>query len=515
MRRAENQPAKNEAWTQWGLATVALVCAASCTNRSVAVVEHGPAAAVLPVAVDEAHQRAVQDTECRLAYAQSLFVPPRSLRSEDARQRSDAIIAAVDTCPPASAAELATTGLAYHLSRDQSLASEYASRAVSTDSESSLARLVRGIVHRAADDMVAAEADLRRATELDPDNVAAQLEYALVLKGKGEVAGSRAALERAIKVDPEYVIAQRSLAISYFEAGEQDLAVPHCEAVLAHVWDGDMHVCRGLARARSGDAGGALEDLEEGFGADWADDHAAAVAKALRDGYLAMGDPMEAALYTCVDSGLEDAACKDEEVRRAVAKVRTTARQRATDGSFATTRGMTTRAFAKELAAQAKVAAGLDAFVHPDIGVFTFDPSGAWSLSRGASWPEIAEAQPPLTLADLRRARRLPKTVETEDDELDCGYPLDGLIADGEPGGIPLYNAAGASGVYDAYRYAAHDPEQDSLSESDFHKMQRAALAITHHVVFSRETYEFGKIGDRWYLLTLTISYDPDDDRCG
>jgi hypothetical protein len=45
--------------------------------------------------------------------------------------------------------------------------------------------------------------------------------------------------------------------------------------------------------------------------------------------------------------------------------------------------------------------------------------------------------------------------------------------------------------------------------------MRRAALAITHAVVWSREIFEFGKIGDRWYLLSVTVAYDPENDACG
>ncbi len=511
-----------------GLAALGLLGTVSCRSRPASVAEHEPVeiadiatAGPTPTAPEPEpgataeRDRAAEDAQCRRAYTQSLFVPPRSLHSADARKRSEAILAATDRCPPLTASELASTALAYQFNRDTGLAKEFADRAVETDDDDSLALLVRGIVHRAAKDTAAAETDLRRATELAKDNPAAHLEYALLLKAKDDQAAARVALKRAIELDPEYIVAQRSLAISYFEAAERDLAAPHCQAVLEHAWDGDMHVCRGLARARAGDHRGALDDLEEGQGADWADDHEAAVNKAMRDGYLATGAPMEAALYTCVDTGIEDPKCKDNAVRDAVAKVRAAARDRATEGSFGTTRTMTTRTFAKELQAQATAATDLGAFIHPDIGVFTFHPSGEWSLRRGSSWPKVAEAQPPLTLADLRRARRLPKTVETEDDELDCGYPLDGLRAAGEPSGMPTYYVAGANGVYDAYRYADHDPEQDALPKVDFEQMQRAALATTHHVVFSRETYEFGKIGDRWYLLTLTVGYDPEDDRCG
>lgn len=97
--------------------------------------------------------------------------------------------------------------------------------------------------------------------------------------------------------------------------------------------------------------------------------------------------------------------------------------------------------------------------------------------------------------------------------------PPNAVIDPGEPGALPTYFNAGTTMVPDQYCLGSFEWFDNaygkSLNAQEYVAMQGAALAITHAVVWSREGFEFGKIGDRWYLLSVLVAYDPENDPCG
>lgn len=454
-----------------------------------------------------------QEQECRQAYAESNFVQPRALYSSGDWD-VEGIKTAIEACPPRDAEELASASLATRDSGNSELAWTYAKDAVETDRRSSLAYLVRGILFLAEDDHAKAEEDLRRSIELDPRQLPAYVELGLALHEQGKLDDARATWRKAYEVEPDYILAHEHLAVSYLMADDLESAAPHCRAALAFEEETDaLLMCRGLARLRDGEYRSGVEDLSSVEGAfhnaldaRYADE----AYRGLAEAYLELGDPIAAARYSCEIQSTEP--CPTPEIVAAIDTLRAKARDEATEGSYAEAAALSTAEFAKQLAAQAKRSRSIEEFVHPDIGVFLFTPF-EWGLHRQTTVPWVGDI--PLGLDDLRRARRLPKAVVDERNELGCGYPKNG-IEPSDAGAFHLFFQRGIPPL-DGFRlvpFVEGDSDQ-GFERADFGRMQRAALSVSHRIVYRRQSYEFGKIGERWYLLWASEEYDSEEDACG
>ncbi|HSR31734.1 MAG TPA: hypothetical protein VLY63_14300, partial [Anaerolineae bacterium] len=97
------------------------------------------------------------------------------------------------------------------------------------------------------------------------------LDEGIGLAQKGEVEGAIAQFEEALELDPSLEIdAQTWKDLCWFGSlwGHSAVVLSACEqAVTLAPHDGDIHDCRGLARALTGDSKGAREDFE--FYVDW------------------------------------------------------------------------------------------------------------------------------------------------------------------------------------------------------------------------------------------------------
>lgn len=457
--------------------------------------------------------------ECRDAYDLQLLTANEELGTPKLVTHAREMTEVAETCPPKTSRDAAMLAIA-HMVRDEFEAAETAAElAVEVRPDSAFAYFSRGIVASAQDRHVPAEADFRKALELDPNLAEAHLELGLLLEAEGRIEESRISLAAASSVRPGYILGSYYLAVSYLEAGDVEAAAPHCEATLEHTGDNDMFMCRGLARAAAGDYKGALYDLSGLYSTSLTEPFEEEMSKAMRDAFLATGDPVSAASHTCLDSyGLDDDDCEDKEVARAVERLRSKARQAATEGSFAAAYRMSSAQFARELSKQAKQAKDLQSFIHPDVGVFIFHPYG-WMLHRQTTWPAVPEANRDLDLRALSRVTRLPKSYQEETNDLDCSYPLDSVVNPGDPGAFSMFYNGESMKVSDSYRLSSYpwftDMYGEEFDEAEFAAMKRAALAITHHVIYARERYEFGKIEDQWYLLAVSVDYDPEHDGCG
>jgi len=469
-------------------------------------------------AAAEAERQSQERTRCAKAYSLPLFAPPDDLYSPHFRENRAMIMEASQECPPRAASEHGALAMAMGSDHLHDEALEEANRAVELAPEDTQARLIRGLVNVWRDAEEEAQIDLQRAIELDADNEIALLELGLSLKRQGEAKAAQLHFERTVRANPDYILGHYHLAKVLIAADDLANAMPHCDAVRAEVADAEMVLCSGLARARKGDLAGALVHLEETEGSSdvLGEKYEAEIERALRDAYVQAKQPLNAALHTCLEGdGIEDPKCEDREVKAAVAELRSAARARATEGSYASAVRVSARRFAVELAQQAEDVSALDALVHPEIGVFVFSSHG-WTLTRERSWPVISAAEEDLTLERLRRIGKLPKRLGWETDELGCSYPLDGIGEVAQSEGLTSYHPT-ALGVSDTYRLCGHDEYVDGWGEIDedgLVQLQRAALAVTHAVEFSQQTFEFGKIGDRWYLLAIAVT-DPEDDACG
>ena len=476
--------------------------------------------AVEPEAGPEEPAERVQATEskppsCRDAYTLQLLVPDEAL-SYSLGRNARAIVAATETCPPESSDEHATTAIARQYLEDGD-ALAHADAAVELAPGSAYAWFARGFVHRYSDRNAEAEPALRHALELDPTRGEIYLELGLVLEEEGRLEASRAMFREGVAARPSYILNDYFLALSYLEAGELDQAAPHCEATLVHDGDNDMYICRGLARARAGDHAGVVEDLTGVYDSGIYSQYAEPIYDALREALLATGDPVAAAKQ-CVYEHDYDVCEADREVLDAIELQRDEAQHEASEGSYESASKLSPKQFARELAAQGQSAVALHDFVHPEIGLFVFRPHG-WQLTHHRSWPTIPEADPRLELATLLNAHNLRMGYAEEVNELGCAYPLDSVFDAGGPRGLPQHFNAGGGLVEDDYRLCTFEVfDEDygnALAEPEFDKMQRAALSISHIISYGRQAYEFGKIGDSWYVLTITVGYDANEDACG
>lgn len=496
---------------------LALSAALSCTVRPAEPPSKRPEpAATEPRSKPEA---TAKKDACRDAYSLQLLTPDEHLGTPSLGTHAATIIGAAATCPPESADEAATLAIAHMVRDEHEAGARAAQRAVEFDPNSAFAYFARGLVASDIEDHVPAEADFRKALKLDPNRVEAHLELGLLLEAEGKVEAGRTSLARASEIRPQYILGSYYLALSLLEAQDVAAAGPHCEAVLVHDGDNDMFMCRGLARAAAGDYEGAIDDLEGLYGTESVDRFEEPIHQALRTAYLATDNAILAADHTCLEAyDLEGDNCQDEQVAAAVKAVRYRARQRATAGDFEATSKLSAAQFARELSKQAKTAKTDDDFIHPEIGVFVFYPYG-WQMTRQTRWPSINAADRDLGLRALTRVTRLPKGYRYETNDLDCSYPLDSVIAPGDPAAFPTFYVAESSKVRDAYRLGDYawfsEGYGDEFDEQQFEMMQRAALAITHHVIYAREGYEFGKIDGRWYLLAVSVDYDSEQDACG